>query len=120
MSAFLMVSLFAAQFNQSCPLSHQFLAQHPWWSQQNGWKALLNNLRLVIAPLISFSGIERWLEVVPIPALRIGFAQLIARMNQFYCPVVHHLNLHRLLLTCLRRWRRRRRQNLRYTSFSSA
>lgn len=120
MSAFLMVSLFAPQFNQSCPLSHQFFAQHPWWNQQNGWKALLNNLRLVILPLISFSGIQQWLVVVPIVYLSRGFAQLIALMNQFYCPVVHQLNLHRLLLTCSIQWRRRRRQNLRYASFSSA
>lgn len=120
MSAFLMVSLFATQFNQSCPLSHQFFAQHPWWNQQNGWKALLNNLRFVILPLISFNGIKQWLEVLPIVQLRTGFAQLIARMNQFYCPVIHQLNLHRLLLTCLIHGRRRRRQNLRYASFSSA
>ena len=120
MSAFLMVSLFAPQFNQSCPLSHQFFAQHPWWSQQNGWKALLNNLRLVILPLLSFSGIKRWLEVRPIAALARGFARLIEQMTQFYCPVVRQLNLHRLLLTCQLRRRRRRRQNLRFVSFSSA
>lgn len=38
MSAFLMVSLFADTFNDSCPLVHQRFAQHPWWNNQSGWK----------------------------------------------------------------------------------
>jgi hypothetical protein len=38
MSAFLMVSLFADQFNNSCPLAHQQFVQHPWWDNQSGWK----------------------------------------------------------------------------------
>ena len=47
MSAFLMVSLFADAFNDSCPLVHQQFTQHPWWDNQRGWKNLLNNLRLI-------------------------------------------------------------------------
>ena len=38
MSAFLMVSLFADAFNNTCPLAHQQFAQHPWWNNQSGWK----------------------------------------------------------------------------------
>jgi hypothetical protein len=53
MSAFLMVSLFAEQFNDSCPLAHQQFVQHPWWDNQSGWKNLLNNLRLIIQPFIA-------------------------------------------------------------------
>ena len=55
MSAFLMVSLFADAFNHSCPITHQQFAQHPWWNNQRGWKHLLNNLRLIIQPLICFN-----------------------------------------------------------------
>ena len=55
MSTFLMVSLFADQFNDACPLAHQEFAQHPWWDNQSGWKNLLNNLRLIIQPLICFN-----------------------------------------------------------------
>lgn len=55
MSAFLMVSLFADAFNEACPLAYQQFAQHPWWEYQGGWKNLLNNLRLIIQPLICFN-----------------------------------------------------------------
>ena len=61
MSAFLMVSLFADPFNNSCPLAHQQFTNHPWWNNQSGWKNLLNNLRLVIQPLICFNWLGRWL-----------------------------------------------------------
>jgi SRSO17 transposase len=93
MSAFLMVSLFADAFNDACPLAHQQFAQHPWWNNQSGWKHLLNNLRLVIQPLICFNWLKRWLEVFPIASLEAGFKQLMHQMNQFVCPLVHYLNL---------------------------
>jgi SRSO17 transposase len=93
MSAFLMVSLFADAFNDSCLLAHQQFAQHPWWNNQSGWKYLLNNLRLIIQPLICFNWLKRWLEVFPIASLQFGFEQLIGRMNQFVCPIVRQLNL---------------------------
>ena len=73
MSAFLMVSLFADVFNDTCPLAHPHFAQHPWWDNQSGWKNLLNNLRLIIQPLMSWNLLKRWLEVFPISALRKGF-----------------------------------------------
>jgi SRSO17 transposase len=97
MSAFTMVSLFADVFNRECPLSHQVFAQHPWWDNQRGWKNLLNNLRLIIEPWISFNRLQRWLAVFEIPVLVQGFSQLIQQMQQFYCPVVHELLLRRIL-----------------------
>ncbi len=96
MSAFLMVSLFADQFNDSCPLAHQQFAQHPWWNHQSGWKNLLNNLRLIIQPLICFNWLKRWLEVFPITSLHFGLDQLTHQMHAFICPVVHQLNLQRI------------------------
>lgn len=93
MSAFLMVSLFADQFNDSCPLAHQQFVQHPWWDNQSGWKNLLNNLRLIIQPLICFNWLKRWLEVFPLVPLQTGFEQLTHKMNGFICPLVHRLNL---------------------------
>jgi SRSO17 transposase len=97
MSAFTMVSLFADAFNRECPLLHQVFAQHPWWDNQRGWKNLLNNLRLIIEPWISFNRLKRWLEVFEIPALAQGFSLLIEQMQQFYCPVVHDRLLPRIL-----------------------
>ena len=93
MSAFLMVSLFADPSNDSCPLAHQQFAKHSWWDNQSGWKNLLNNLRLVIQPLICFNWLGRWLEVFPSASLQSGFEQLTQKMNQFICPLVHRLNL---------------------------
>lgn len=92
MSAFLMVSLFADAFNDSCPLVHQQFTQHRWWDNQRGWKNLLNNLCLIIQPLICFNWLKRWLEVFPFVPLQAGFEQLIERMNLFVCPVVGQLN----------------------------
>ena len=92
MSAFLMVSLFADAFNEACPLAQHPFTQHPWWNHQRGWKHWLNNLRLVIQPLIYCNGLKRWLTVFPNAALEIGFAQLIEQMNRFFCPCVHQLN----------------------------
>ena len=96
MNAFLMVSLFADQFNDSCPLAHQQFVQHSGWDNQRGWKNLLNNLRLIIQPLICFNWLKRWLEVFPIASLHCGFEQLTYRMNAFICPLVHQLNLQRI------------------------
>jgi SRSO17 transposase len=97
MSAFTMVSLFADAFNRECPLSMQVFTQHPWWDNQRGWKNLLNNLRLVIEPWVAFNHLKKWLTVFFIPTLEQGFAQLIERMQQFYCPVIHDLLLRRIL-----------------------
>ena len=99
MSAFTMVSLFADAFHQACPLSHQVFTRHPWWDNQRGWKNLLNNLRLILEPWIACNRIKRWLEIFEIPALRQGFAELIEQMQQFYCPVVHDLLLHRMFFS---------------------
>lgn len=93
MSAFLMVSLFADAFNDTCPLAQQRFTHHPWWNHQRGWKHLLNNLRLVIQPLICFNWLKRWLALFSNTALEVGFQRLIHQMNQFFCPLVHRLNL---------------------------
>jgi len=93
MSAFLMVSLFADAFNDSCPLAHQQFTQHPWWNHQSGWKHLLNNLRLIIQPLICFNQMQGWLRIFSGASLWAGFEQLLHKMNQFVCPLVHWLNL---------------------------
>lgn len=96
MSAFLMVSLFADAFNDSCPLAHQQFTQHPWWNHQSGWKNWLNNLRLIVQPLICFNWLKRWLTIFPLASLEAGFEQLTQRMNQFVCPLIHRLYLQQL------------------------
>ncbi len=58
---------------------------------------LLNNLRLVIEPWITFNHLKQWLTVFFIPTLEQGCAQLIERMQQFYSPVIHDVLLRRML-----------------------
>ena len=91
MSAFFMVSLFADSFNDQCPLSQQAFTQHPWWEQQRGWKNLLNNLRLIIQPLICWNRLKPWTQVFPNKALRRGFQSLIQKMQKWYCPRIRKL-----------------------------
>jgi SRSO17 transposase len=89
MSAFTMVSLFAQQFNQSCPVHHQVFAQHPWWDCQPGWRNLLNNLRLIIQPFTQRNYLRPWADIFHLPQLLNALDILIQQMNQFFCPVVH-------------------------------
>jgi hypothetical protein len=90
MSAYLMVSLHAQVLNNpddkglnqpTAPIGQKF-REHEWWDKSQGWKNLLNNLRLVIQPLSFFNLIKPWLQVFPISPLSIGFSTLIMLMNQ--------------------------------------
>nr|MDZ8098107.1 IS701 family transposase [Nostoc sp. DedSLP01] len=50
---------------------------------ESGWKNTLNNLRLIIQPLLLFWLIYPWLSIFPNSDLLLGFNHLIAAMNQF-------------------------------------
>jgi SRSO17 transposase len=89
MSAFTMVSLFAQQFNPSCPIHHQVFTQHPWWDCQPGWRNLLNNLRLIIQPFIQRNYLRPWAMLFKLPQLLTALDTLVTQMNQFFCPVIH-------------------------------
>jgi SRSO17 transposase len=91
MSAYLLVSLHADVLN---PHGHspkenitksalKKFSTHDWWDEEQGWKNLLNNLRLVLQPFGFFNRIKPWLKVFPIPALSVGFERLIGLMNLF-------------------------------------
>jgi SRSO17 transposase len=91
MSAYLLVSLHADVLN---PRGHspqdnitksvlKKFSTHDWWDEKQGWKNLLNNLRLVLQPFGFFNRIKPWLKVFPIPALSVGFERLIGLMNLF-------------------------------------
>ncbi len=56
--------------------------EHDWWDFGQGWKNLLNNLRLVIQPYQFFNLLKPWLRVFPISHLSIGFLTLMALMNR--------------------------------------
>jgi len=81
-SAYLLVSLYSEKLNH-CQKTQKIFAEHELWNEQKGWKNLLNNLRLIVQPLIYFNLMQRWLKVFPIPQLSLGFSRLISLMNRF-------------------------------------
>lgn len=90
MSVYLMVSLHAPVLNNTSgqvaaqsldPIVKKF-QEHDWWDKGQGWKNILNNLRLVIQSFIFFNLIKPWLIVFPISYLSMGFSTLIALMNR--------------------------------------
>jgi SRSO17 transposase len=58
-------------------------SNHQQWDHENGWKNILNNLRLIVQPLLLFWSIHPWLDILPNNNLWLGFNQLISAMNQF-------------------------------------
>jgi SRSO17 transposase len=58
-------------------------SNHKQWNHGNGWKSTLNNLRLIIQPLLLFWLIYPWLDIFPSSKLLLGFNHLISAMNQF-------------------------------------
>jgi SRSO17 transposase len=65
------------------------LRQHKWWNAGKGWKHVLNNLRLLTQPFISYCLLSPWLEILDIPSLREGWGQLLTRLHEChaYCPI---------------------------------
>ena len=58
-------------------------SNHKQWNQESGWKNTLNNLRLILQPLLLFWLIYPWIEIFPNSDLLMGFNHLISAMNQF-------------------------------------
>ncbi len=61
----------------------EYLSIHPQWNNKNGWKNVLNNLRLIIQPTILLSLLAPWLDIFPERSLYLGFHNLIAAINRF-------------------------------------
>ena len=91
LSAYLMISLNSKVFGslnqaQIAPNSdevHTNFPCHQHWHHQGGWKTTLNNLRLLIQPVMTLWLIFPWLDVFPNRYLLLGFHQLIDAMNHF-------------------------------------
>lgn len=58
--------------------------KHAWWDGGQGWKSLLNNLRLILQPSAFYSLLLPWLVVFDIPDLHSGFATLLSFMDGFH------------------------------------
>ena len=63
------------------------LARHQYWDHGSGWKNTLNNLRLIIQPILLLWCLFPWLELLPDPRLLLGLNALIlviSRSQPFY------------------------------------
>jgi hypothetical protein len=58
-------------------------SNHQQWNHEGGWKNVLNNLRLIVQPILLFWLIYPWVDIFPNSNLLLGFNQLISAMNQF-------------------------------------
>jgi SRSO17 transposase len=93
MSAYLLVTFHSDRFNDAVALVPKKLQEHELWDSNKGWKNLLNNIHLIIQPIICFNLIKRWLKVFPIPQLSLGFPRLISLMNLFdICNFIPNLS----------------------------
>jgi hypothetical protein len=62
-------------------------AEHRWWDLGQGWKNILNNLRLILQPYAFHCLLLPWLLLFDIPGLRAGFLQLIGIMNSLHAAL---------------------------------
>ena len=96
--AYLLVSLQSPVFQQADPeplhaqapatiTSPDRFSQHRWWDGGQGWKNILNNLRLILQPYVLFCLLSPWLLVFDIPCLRTGFVELTHMMNFFHASL---------------------------------
>lgn len=51
-------------------------SNHQQWNHASGWKNVLNNLRLVVQPLLLFWLVSPWLDIFPNSKLLLGFSTL--------------------------------------------
>ncbi len=58
-------------------------SNHQQWNYESGWKNVLNNLRLIVRPLLLFWLIYPWINIFPNSNLLLGFNHIISAMNQF-------------------------------------
>lgn len=62
-------------------------SEHRWWDSGQGWKNILNNLRLILQPYVFHCLLLPWLLLFDIPGLRAGFLQLIGIMNSLHAAL---------------------------------
>ena len=97
-SAYLLVSLQSPVFHQNDqePSHTPALAtitspdrfqEHRWWDGGQGWKNILNNLRLILQPYVYYWLLLPWVLLFDISGLRAGFLQLIGIMNLFHATL---------------------------------
>jgi SRSO17 transposase len=85
-SAYLMVSLQTpalAQADNDMAIRASPACRHAWWDDGEGWKHILNNLRLLIQPFCATCLLLPWMAVFPIPGLMENLQFLATCINLF-------------------------------------
>lgn len=78
------VYLHQKQVNQGDSISSSVnFSIHKQWYCGSGWKNTLNNLRLILQPILVLWSIFPWLDVFPNSQLLIAFNHLISSVNQY-------------------------------------
>ena len=62
---------------------NNYLAGHPDWDCNQGWKSMLNNMQLLLLPLLALKLVEPWLKVFESPLLVSSFNTLIGLVNLY-------------------------------------
>jgi len=63
------------------------ISSHRWWESGQGWKNILNNLRLMLQPSVFHCLLLPWVLLFDIPGFRAGFSQLIGIMNSLHAAL---------------------------------
>ncbi len=90
-SAYLMSSLHSHQLENKIDNADlkqksgavNILSEHQDWDPGMGWKNIINNCRLILAPWLCLNQIKNWYKVFPIPQLITPLTKLINFMNIF-------------------------------------
>ena len=96
--AYVLVSLQSPVFQQADDTSERALSstvatppdrfsEHRWWDGGQGWKNILNNLRLILQPYVSYWLLLPWVLLFDLSGFREGFRQLIGIMNLFHATL---------------------------------
>ena len=71
------------------PDGESLLSQHPEWSEKCSWKSTLNNLRLLVQPVVMLWLLCPWLSLFENQSLVRAFHQLLAQVNQAQAYFLH-------------------------------
>jgi hypothetical protein len=86
---FLLISSLAPSPQPSKPVQlstcqselESYLATHPDWQVKSGWKSMLNNIQLLLVPLLAFNLVKPWFRVFNNSLLVSSFLTLISLVN---------------------------------------
>jgi len=77
-----MICLYEEDLNPTVNPTPKYYEEHEKWSQKEGWKTWLNNLRLVISVLNVINFIKKWLKVFPFAHILDELTKLFNKVNR--------------------------------------